>query len=227
MEHKQVCPTSVATILACQQIAKSFKENIFELSRIRNDWDPDLATSLNIWIKDTIEKHYHNPAELIKSEKYQNWHEIMVASLRNFSILRASVKVDFKEEKEFQKEVFRKLGFEDYYCDARDGDQASVYNLLKTFREQLTSDLRNKLNERANYSVVLDRLLELSGKISPYEACFDQLDTPADIDKYGKREVEEIYTTVGDICRIASAYYQFEPEKKDAFNFIKVIRNLN
>jgi len=226
MEHKHICPTSVATILSCERIARSFKENIFELSRVRNDWDPEFAISLNVWIKDTIDKYYHNPRELLKNEKYHDWHEIMVASLRCFSILRASIKVDFKNDKDFQKDVFQKLGYNDFFSDVKEGDQESVYNLLLTFKENLTPDVRNKFADKVNYSEIFKRILEHAGQIDPYASCFNQLVTPGDIDKYGKREVEEIYDTIKDICRITTAYYQFEPEKRDEFNFYKVIRNL-
>ncbi|MCA1759264.1 MAG: hypothetical protein LC658_05810, partial [Bacteroidales bacterium] len=58
METMIACPTSTVTILACQKIAKTFKENIYELSRIRKDWDPGYATSINVWVNDTIEKYY-------------------------------------------------------------------------------------------------------------------------------------------------------------------------
>jgi len=70
METEVLCPTSTATILACQKIAKSFKENIYELSSIRKEWDPEFAVSLNVWIEDTIEKYYTNGLETIHEERY-------------------------------------------------------------------------------------------------------------------------------------------------------------
>ena len=70
METLIACPTSTVTILACQKIAKSFKENIYELSSIREDWDPEFATSLNIWIEDTIEKHYVENIDAWDEERY-------------------------------------------------------------------------------------------------------------------------------------------------------------
>jgi hypothetical protein len=54
METATLCPTSTATILACQKIAKSFRENIYELSNIRKEWDPEYAISLQC-----LDKRYH------------------------------------------------------------------------------------------------------------------------------------------------------------------------
>ncbi|MFV0267051.1 MAG: hypothetical protein ACK5HT_07940 [Draconibacterium sp.] len=66
MEILTVCPTSTATILACQRIARTFRENIYELSILRKEWDPEYATSLNIWIDDTIDKHYSDSLDSIQ-----------------------------------------------------------------------------------------------------------------------------------------------------------------
>lgn len=226
MEHKQICPTSIATILTCQRIAKSFKENIFELSRIRNDWDPEFAISLNVWIADTIEKYFHDPHQMLENQKYLTWHEIMVASLRCLGILRASIKVDFKNDPDFQKEIFQRLGYNDYFSDAKNGDHLSVYNLLKTFKENLAEDLRIRIAEKADYTDIFSRILKHAEQITPFRLCFEKLESPEEMDKYGKKEVEDIYGVVKDICRIAIAYYQFEPPKRDEFSFYKVIRNL-
>ena len=99
METLTICPTSTATILACQKIAKSFKENIYELSSVRKEWDLEYATSLNVWIQDTIEKHYLDSLDALEDSRYLQWHEIMVAGLQHLKVLRASMKVDFKIDK--------------------------------------------------------------------------------------------------------------------------------
>jgi hypothetical protein len=36
--------------------------------------------------------------------------------------LRASMKVDFKNNKPFLKDTFQKLGYNDYFSDAKNGD---------------------------------------------------------------------------------------------------------
>ena len=109
METMIACPTSTVTILACQHIAKTFRENIYELSRIRKDWDPGYATSINVWVNDTIEKYYSEAEEDIDKEAFIEWHEIMVAGMQSLKVLRASIKVDFKDNKPFLKSCFENL----------------------------------------------------------------------------------------------------------------------
>lgn len=226
METLTSCSTSVATILTCQKIAKSFKENIYELSSIRKEWDPEFATSLNVWIQDTIEKYYEKNVTGLDDEKYFEWHEAMVAALQSLKILRASVKVDFKNDKPFLKEFFKKHGYSDYFSDAKNGDHLSLCKFLLTFKENLDEDSRNKIMTKGTVNSVFDKILNAANQLSNYRECFELLEGEAEINNYGQKEVAEIYQTVKDICRIAIAYYQFDPIQRDKFNFYKVMVNL-
>jgi hypothetical protein len=226
METMTMCPTSTATILACQKIAKAFKENIYELSRVRNEWDPEYATSLNVWIEDTIEKHYVDNLDALEDTRYKKWHEIMVAALQHLKVLRASMKVDFKDDKEFLKLFFKKVGYTEYFSDAKNGDHLSLYKFLKNFAENLDNETRRKIVEKGSMDELFDKILACSKQINEFEDCFVALEGDAELDTYGKKEVAEIYQTIQDICRIAIAYYQFDPAMRSQFNYYKVLVNL-
>mgnify|MGYP000091373679 CR=1 FL=1 len=226
METLTVCPTSTATILACQKIARTFKENIYELSSLRKEWDPEYAISLNVWIDDTIEKHYADGLDAIRDEDYRQWHEIMVAALQHLKVLRASMKIDFKKDKEFLKSFFEKTGYNAYFSDAKNGDHLSLYNFLKTFAANLDETTRQKVVEKGTMDSLFDKILVCANRINEYRDRFAALEGEAVLDNYGKQEVASIYSTIQDICRIAIAYYQFDPEKRCAFNYYKVLVNL-
>ncbi len=226
METKTICPTSTATILACQKIAKSFRENIYELSRIRKEWDPEFAISLNVWINDTIEKYYSGGVDTIYEKKYREWHEVMVAGLQSLKIIRASVKVDFRNDKTFIKEFFKKTGYNDYFSDAKNGDHLSLFNFLTTFAENLDDATRKKIVSKGTPDSLFQKVLESAKEIREFKNCFETLESENELNTYAQKEVAEIYQTIQDICRIAVAYYQFDPEKRDHFNFFKVLVNL-
>ncbi len=226
METKTICPTSTATILACQKIAKSFRENIYELSRIRKEWDPEFATSLNVWISDTIEKYYSGGVDSIYEKKYREWHEVMVAGLQSLKIIRASVKVDFRDDKTFIKEFFKKTGYNDYFSDAKNGDHLSLFNFLTTFAENLDDVTRKKIVSKGTPDSLFQKVIESAKEIREFKNCFETLESENELNTYAQKEVAEIYQTIQDICRIAVAYYQFDPEKRDHFNFFKVLVNL-
>lgn len=226
METFVACPTSTVTILACQKIARSFKENIYELSSVREEWDPEYATSINIWIEDTIEKHYTENVEAWDENKYREWHEIMVAGLQNLKILRASLKVDFKDDKEFLADFFQRMGYCEYFSDAKNGDHMCLYQFLNVFAENLDETTRKKAVSRGTMDSLFDKILESANKIKGFKDCFEALEGEAELNTYGQKEVAQIYSTIRDICRIAIAYYQFDPIKRDQFNFYKVLVNL-
>lgn len=226
METLTICPTSTATILACQKIARSFKENIYELSSVRKEWDPAYATSLNIWIDDTIDKYYINNLDAWDESKYRDWHEIMVAGLQGLKILRASMKVDFKDDKEFLKDFFEKTGYNEFFSDAKNGDHISMCRFLMKFSKNIDDETRKKVVSKGTVDSVFTKILNSATDIKQFEECFEALEGEAEINNYGKKEINEIYGTIQDICRIAIAYYQFDPIKRDQFNFYKTLVNL-
>lgn len=226
METVTICPTSTATILVCQKIAKSFKENIYELSSVRDEWDPEYATSLNVWIEDTIEKHYTDSLGALEDVRYRQWHEIMVAGLQHLKVLRASMKVDFKNDKEFLREFFKKMGYIDFFSDAKNGDHLSLYKFLKVFAKNMDEETRQKIVKKGSLDSLFDKILMCSHRINEFEDCFVALEGDSELNIYGKKEVVQIYAAIKDICRIAIAYYHFEPEKRCQFNYYKVLVNL-
>lgn len=226
METLTVCPTSTATILACQQIAKTFKENIYELSILRKEWDLEFATSLMVWIDDTIDKHYADSLDALQDERYREWHDIMIEGLQHLKVLRASMKVDFKNNKVFLKEFFQNTGYTDYFSDAKNGDHISLFKFLKTFAANLNESLRQNISKKGTPDALFDKILVCANRISQFEDCFIALEGDTDLDNYGKKEVAKIYETIQDICRIAIAYYQFDPKMRCKFNYYKVMVNL-
>jgi hypothetical protein len=226
METMIACPTSTVTILACQKIAKSFKENIYELSRIRKDWDPGYATSINVWINDTIEKYYQGSADSVDNKMFMEWHEIMVAGMQSLKVLRASIKVDFKDNKQFLKIFFDKHGYTEFFSDAKNGDHLSLHKFLTTFAKNLDEETRKKIVAKNTPDSVIDKILDCAQEITRFTKCFETLEGDAHLNSYGLKEVTEIYITIQDISRIAMAYYQYDPILRDKFNFYKVLSNL-
>jgi hypothetical protein len=226
METMIACPTSTVTILACQKIAKTFKENIYELGRIRKDWDPGYATSINVWVNDTIEKYYFGSTESVDYSKFMEWHEIMIAGMQGLKVLRASVRVDFKDNKQFLKSFFEKHGYCEFYSDAKNGDHLSLHRFLTAFAKNLDNETRKKIVSRNTPDSVITKILDCAQQITKFTKCFEALEGDAHLNSYGQKEVREIYETIQDISRIAMAYFQFDPVKRDQFNFYKVLTNL-
>jgi hypothetical protein len=154
------------------------------------------------------------------------WHEIMVAGMQSLKVLRASIKVDFKDNKLFLKSFFEKHGYTEFFSDAKNGDHLSLHKFLTTFAKNLDNETRGKIVAKNTPDSVIDKILNCAQEITRFAKCFEALEGDARLNSYGYKEVSEIYITVQDISRIAMAYYQFDPIRRDQFNFYKVLSNL-
>ncbi|WP_430973507.1 hypothetical protein [Sunxiuqinia rutila] len=226
MEEKTTCSTANATLLACMKIAQSFSENIYELSLIRNDWNQAYADELRSRIKSAKEKYlpadnYDKHADM---QKYV--HELMLSSLRNVALLRALIKVDFKDNKKFQKSIFEALGYNDYFSEAKNGDYQSLYYLLKVVHKNLTPGLKETLISKSIPLSLVDRILHFDDQLREFNSCFDWIADSEQISEEGKEVVNRIFSEVKDICRVTTAYYLFEPLKRDQFCFFRVMFGL-
>ena len=97
---------------------------------------------------------------------------------------------------------------------------------LMTFAENIDNETRRKIVAKGTVDSLFEKIIESAHEIRKYEECFAVLEEEADLNNYGKKEIMEIYKTVQDICRIAISYYQFDPVKRDQFNFYKTLVNL-
>ncbi|MBV5311883.1 MAG: hypothetical protein JZU47_01230 [Prolixibacteraceae bacterium] len=220
------CLTGTATILTCRQIAQSFSENIYELSSIRRNWSPDYAGNLKERI-DTIMNHYFTHDSLVEHlEKHSQFYDLMIAALKDITVFRAELKVDFSHDKEFLKETFDDLGYADYFSDAKNGDHFSLYKMMATFKRNMTPELLQVVQARGIDKNLLSRLMAYKEKLAELKNCFDISHGSDQLSLDLKREINAIYSEVKDICRIANAYYEFDPLQRDKFNFYKVMINL-
>jgi hypothetical protein len=95
-----------------------------------------------------------------------------------------------------------------------------------TFSKNLDEDTRRKIVSKGTVDNVFDKILKSAEEIKKFEECFEALEGDTNINTYGQKEISGIYKTIQGICRIAIAYYQFDPIKRDQFNFYKTLVNL-
>lgn len=226
MQHKDLCLASAATLIACRSIAQAFSENIYELEHIRQNWNLAYAESLKKKIQMVAEKHLSDDKLKISPEKVNDWRELMISAFTDLAIIRASVKVDFKEDKEFQKDFFNRMGYTQYFSDAKNGDHVSMYNFIREFSSQLTPEIHQKITGKGLDRKIVDRIAEDAKTSLQFSECFEVLNDPEAIADEGRRLLEEIYREIQDICRICTAYYHFDPNKREGFNFFKALRKL-
>lgn len=220
------CLTGTATILTCRKIAQSFSENIYELSSIRRNWVPEYANDLKERIEKIMNQYFTHESLIDHLEKHGQFYELMIAALKDISVFRAELKVDFNHDKEFLKRILDDLGYADYYSDAKNGDHFSLYKMMATFKRNMTPELQQVILARGINKSLLERLISYKEKLAELKNCFDVSHGNDQLGAELKKEINTIYSEVKDICRIANAYYEFDPLQRDKFNFYKVMINL-
>jgi hypothetical protein len=220
------CLTGTATILTCRRIAQSFNENIYELSSVRRNWSPGYASQLIDRIDRMIEQYFTHESLVDHLEKHSQFYDLMVAALKDIIVFRAEMKVDFRHDKRFLDETFDLLGYLDYYSEAKNGDHFSLYKMMATFKRNMTPELQQMILARGINPNLLDRLMHYKEDLAELKNCFDIANGKDQLSAELKKEVNAVYSEVKDICRIASAYYEFDPVQRDKFNFYKVMINL-
>jgi len=226
MQQKNLCLASAATLLACRTISQAFAENIFELAHLRSEWNFQYAESLRKRVSKILEDHFSDENNQLHPDKINAWHELMISALTNLAIIRASVKVDFKEDKEFLKIFFEKVGYAQYFSDAKNGDHVSMYHFITTFANSLTDELFEKIVSGGLNRNVVVRIVESAKVLDQFKECFEVITDPNLVDDEGRKLLEEVYEEIQDICRISTAYYYFDPAKRESFNFFKALRNI-
>jgi hypothetical protein len=227
MSTFKTCTAGIATILSCKQIAQSFSENIYELSTIRKNWSPKYAETLKKQIENILETYfsYDSLAELL--EKHSQMHDLMIAAVKDVTVFRAQLKVDFKNDKKFIQEVFDQLGYTDFYSETKNGDHWSLYRLMSSFSKNMDAELMNRILSAGIDKHLIDRLVSYREKLTELKSCLEVLqNSTSKIEAEAHQKINEVYTEIKDICRIATAYYEFDPVQRDKFCFYHVMINL-
>lgn len=220
------CLTGTATILTCRKIAQSFSENIYELSSIRHNWSPEYANDLKHRIDSIMHQYFTEESLSEHLEKHGQFYELMIAALKDITVFRAELKVDFSYDKQFLKDTFEKLGYVDYFSDAKNGDHFSLYKMMATFKRNMDSDLQQMVLSRGIDKVLLTRLLTYKERLAELKNCFDISHGQDQLGAELKHEINAIYSEIKNICRIVTAYYEFDPVQRDRFCFYKVMIGL-
>ena len=124
-------------------------------------------------------------------------------------------------------EILNNLGFARHLKKGQKGNQEALIQLLYAFKTNMTETLRQEITAKGMSATIIDNLMG-------YAETFRQANVAQEALKGSTKSITSevsatfnaIYEEVIGICKIASAYYKFEPLKKEQFSFAKVISNL-
>jgi hypothetical protein len=217
----------VDMLMASRTIAESFRANISELSATRTVWTEQYATDLVARIDNAITGSLGIDAKKDLRGATAALVSIQMPAKRDVSFFKLQVSEDFKKDPARRDEILNTLGFTAYLRQGIKPGQEALVQLLYDFKTNMTGSLRQEITGKGINPSLVDNilgyaetyrqanLLQESLKGSTKIITGDLLDT-----------FNGIYNEIIGICKIASAYYRYEPIKKERFSFSKVLANM-
>ncbi|MBN1183532.1 MAG: hypothetical protein JXB49_14680 [Bacteroidales bacterium] len=217
----------VDMLMASKTIAESFKANISDLSTTRTDWTEQYANDLISGIDSAIESHLGIDIKKQLRDATASLVAIQVPAKRDLSYFKTQIDDDFKQDSSKKNEILKTLGFSKHLRGVQKGNQESLLQLLYSFKSNMTDTLKNNITSQGMAPVLIDKIISYAVTFKQANTVQENLkETTKEITKDVSDTFNSIYAEVIGICKKASAYYQYEPLKKEQFTFSKAIDNL-
>ena len=215
----------VEMLLASKTISTSLLENLTDLSMARTTWTSDYTTALASKIDDAIENYLGLDKKKALREATSKLASLQSPAMRDLSFIKTQIDVDFGTE---AKEILKNLGFDKHLRDVQKGDQEALIQLLYAFKKGLSDELKTQITEKGTNPALIDRIIAYADQLKEANVSQESLkETTKVISEEAVLVFNSIYEEIVGICKIASAFYQYEPLKKEQFTFSKVIANMN
>lgn len=217
----------VDMLVTSRTIAETFRSNISALSAVRSGWTPQYAEELNNRIKSIMEKFLGIDSKKNLRDSSRALSEIQMPARRDVAFFKTQIDADFRDKPQTRDEFLKNLGFAKYLKDVQTGSQEALIQLLNAFRINMNDSIRKQITEKGLNNALIDNIIG-------YTSSFENANVIQESFKSSSKEVTQevrnsfnsIYDEIISICKIATAYYRYEPLKAEQFTFQKVLKNL-
>lgn len=215
----------VELLSASKTIAQSLLTYINELSIVRINWNADYATALSSQIDLAIDTYLGLDKKKELRQATSSLMEILTPALRDLSFLKTQIEVDFKDESD---ELLMQLGFTSYLNDARKGNQESLIQLLYTFKNNMSEALQAYIVDKGTSPLLIERITAYADSMLEANVSQETMkETTKALSEEAINALNEIYSEIIGVCKIAASYYQYEPIKKEQFTFSKIVSQMS
>lgn len=218
----------VDMLITARTILKSFDQHKVELLPLRDNWSQQYINDLKDRINYALSHHLGQDSRSSLKIATKELTALQTEALKNLGIFKIQLEMDFSNNKTILNELLNTLGFSANYTLARKGDQEALIQLLYTFKENLSSELRTQITEKGITNNLLDNIVAFADPLR--EADVDQENFKTVSKVLTKETIDEfnaIYTEIMTICKVASKIFANNIQVKDKFTFKKVASALN
>jgi len=218
------------TMMACQTLAANFKDNIEELALVRDNWTPEYAADMETRLKEAIGKYIgvDNMSGLKKATNALNI--VINQAKKDVNFFYKQVNADFDAEPLRQRRdaILQTLGFNTYWKNVSNTGQTDMINLLQTYKQNLTDELKQEINSKGTTMALLERIPTYLEQLQAANNTQEQLkSTTPELTEEANNVLNSLYQEVIAMAKIAKAYYDSDPVKRNQFTIHYIIRNLH
>lgn len=218
----------VDMLMASKTVAESFGANLSELSTVHSNWTKTYADNLNIRIDAAIESYLGIDPKKELREATSHITAIHYPAIRDLSFFKAQIDDDFEKHPTMRSEILKSLGFSKYLHSVQKGNIESLAQLLNIFKHNMDEELHLVVTAKGLNPALIDAIMGYANIFEKTNVSQESLsDTDHEITPEAVDIFNFIYIEIMDICRIASEYYQYEPQKKEMFTFSKVVASID
>ncbi len=215
----------VDMLLASKTIYQSMRDHIAELSPVRTTWTAEYADERINHVDNTIELYLGLDKRRELRQATMQVTSIQAPARRDVSFLKTQLEVDFPDQ---APELLNTMGFNKNLRKVQNGDQEALIELLYAIKGAMTEELKNTITAKGTSAELIDRITGYADQLKQANLNQETLkESGKELSQEATQAFNDIYTEVIGICKIASAFYQFEPLKKEQFTFSRVVQNMN
>jgi hypothetical protein len=194
----------------------------------RSNWTDDFFTSIQTQIDTALEEHLGVDSAKDLRGATQVLQTIQKQSLKDLAEVKTQIIEDFKKEPVKQTEILTQLGFNAHHKEAQSGDQEALVQLLYSFKNSLTTTLKEEIVAKGTAPTILDQITTYADTLKKADITQETFKgTKKEITAEGINFFNNIYDDVISIAKISAKFYKDEPIKKDLFSFAKINKTLS
>jgi len=214
-------------LLAARNITYAMRDHADELKVLRSDITNEYIDGLEEKINKVLAENLGVKSDNECAITLRAVNSIRIPALRDVSFLKTQVETDFKKDKEFKK-ILTKLGINDHFQNAINGDREAFIELLHNFNEA-SKKYTKRIVEKGTNPVLIERIVNYTKDIDlkPLRKKTKTKLKPGAAASKVNNDVEEIYNEINKISKIAINFYQYDPLIRERFTINSVVRNIS
>jgi len=213
-------------ILASGVVIKNLEFNLGELKTVRTNWTPAYVTEVKNRVDTVATDILGEGNKQLLYESTDKLRLVIDPAIRDISSLKKQIDVDFAKDTSKQKAILKDLGFTDNLLKIQRRSQPAVIAFLLLFGRNIVN-YKTEILAKGTSPELITRLTGYAKVIKDANELQEHLKSSTkDLTNDAIAELNEVYTEIIGICKIAADHYLGNTVKKEMFTFDTIAKNM-